>query len=131
MAIGSLVSLSIFFSFGVISVLIPSGFFIRMTPVHFYDYILLVLTAALSGAFAGLWYYSKKSSRKCSSAATGGALGGFFAFGCAICNKLLVLVLGLALTTNYFMPFQPILGILSIILLSYAVYMQSKTVFRK
>ena len=99
-----------------------------MTPVYWYDYVFLVLTSILSGAYIGLWYYNKNNQKninsKCDYAATGGAVGGFFSFGCAICNKLLIWILGLSGVIAYFMPFQPILGVISVILLSYTVYLQ-------
>ncbi len=124
--LGSVSALVIFAAFGIITVLLPNGIFIRMSPVYFYDYIFLVLTALLSGAYIGLWYYTKKTQTKCNYAATGGAVGGFLSFGCAICNKILILLLGVTGVVTYFMPLQPVLGIISLILLSYAVYMQSK-----
>lgn len=126
--IGSVIALLIFLVFGIVTVLIKNKFFIRMTPVYWYDYVFLVLTALLLGAYAGLFYYNKhssiSSSNKCNYTAAGGAVGGFFSFGCAICNKLLVFLLGLSGVIAYFMPLQPILGVISIVMLSYAVYMQ-------
>ncbi len=124
--VGAAAASSIFAAFGTVTVLIQNSFFIRMTPVYFYDYIFLVLTSVLSGAYIGLWYYTKKSVQKCNYAATGGALGGLFSFGCAICNKLLILLLGITGVVTYFMPLQPILGVISVVLLAYAVYSQSK-----
>lgn len=124
--VGSISALAIFAAFGIITVLLPNDTFIRMTPVYFYDYIFLILTSVLSGTYIGLWYYTKKAQAKCNYAATGGVMGGFFSFGCAICNKLLILLLGLSGVAAYFMPIQPVLGVISLILLSYAVYMQSK-----
>ena len=98
--IGILAALIIFFVFGIITVLIKNPFFVRMTPVYWYDYVFLVLTAVLSGAYIGLWHYNKTNQKninsKCDYAATGGAVGGFFSFGCAICNKLLIWILGLS-----------------------------------
>ena len=133
-AIGILVALIVFIIFGVINVLIKNKFFIRMTPVHWYDYLFLTLTAVLSGAYTGLWYYNKKSNKsisdKCNYAAAGGVVGGLFSFGCAICNKLLIFLLGLSGVMTYFMPLQPILGIASISVLGYAVYIQSKNLFK-
>lgn len=124
--IGGAAALAIFAAFGIITVILPNGIFIRMTPVYFYDYIFLVLTSVLSGAYIGLWHYTKRTQTKCNYTATGGAVGGFFSFGCAICNKLLVLLLGITGVVAYVMPLQPILGVISILLLAYAVYVQSK-----
>ena len=130
--IGILVALIIFFVFGIATVLIKNPFFIRMTPVYWYDYVFLVLTSILSGAYIGLWHYNKNNQKninsKCNYAADGGAVGGFFSFVCAICNKLLIWILGLSGVIAYFMPFQPILGVISVILLSYTVYLQWKMI---
>ena len=41
-ALGVLIGLSIFFIFGIVTVLIKNPFFIRMTPVYWYDYVFLV-----------------------------------------------------------------------------------------
>ena len=125
--IGSLATLAIFAAFGTVTVLLPNELFIRMTPVYAYDYIFLVLTSLLSGAYIGLWYYNKKAQTKCNYAAAGGAAGVFLSFGCAICNKLLILLLGVKGVAAYFMPLQPALGVASVALLAYAVYTQSKT----
>ena len=126
--IGILEALFIFTVFGIITVLIKNPFFSRMTPTHWYDYLFLTLTAVLSGAYTGLWYYNKKRNKsisdKCNYTAAGGVIGGLFSFGCAICNKLLVFLLGLSGVMIYFMPLQPILGVISIAILSYAVYIQ-------
>ena len=131
--IGILAALIIFFVFGIATVLIKNTFFTRMTPVYWYDYVFLVLTSILSGAYIGLWHYNKNNQKninsKCNYAATGGAVGGFFSFGCAICNKLLIWVLGLSGVIAYFMPIQPILGVISVALLSYTVYLQLRINF--
>ena len=132
--IGILMTLIIFFIFGIVTVLIKNPFFARMTPVYWYDYTFLVLTAFLSGAYIGLWHYNKNNQKninsKCNYAATGGAVGGFFSFGCAICNKLLIWILGLSIVMNYFMPIQPILGVISAALLGYAIYIQAKILLK-
>lgn len=126
--IGSLITLLVFLVFGIVTVLIKNPYFIRMTPVHWYDYAFLILTALLTGIYASLYYYNKSNkefiNKKCNYTAAGGVIGGLFSFGCAICNKLLVFLLGLSGVIAYFMPFQPILGVISIAVLSYAIYMQ-------
>ena len=57
-------------------------------------------------------------------AKTGGAGGllSFFAVGCPVCNKIVLLALGTAGARQWFEPFQPILAILSLALLSYALW---------
>ncbi len=124
MVVGTVIGLAIFVFLGIITVLIPNSLFVRMTPVYFYDYIFFVLTSILSGVYVALWHYSRNTNSKRSCMTVGGIVAGFFSFGCAICNKLLILVLGLTTITTYFMPIQPILGVFGLILLSYAIYTQ-------
>jgi len=127
--IGSIVAFLIFLAFGTVTVLIKNPFFIRMTPIHWYDYLFLILTSTLSGAYIGLWYYAKNNKNlnsKYDYVAGSGAVGGFFSFSCAICNKLLIWLIGLSGVVAYFMPFQPVLGVISVSLLAYAVYVQTK-----
>jgi hypothetical protein len=127
--IGSLAALILFVVLGMVSVLIKNPFFVRMTPIHFYDYLFLILTSMLSGAYIGLWHYAKNRENvnsKCDYAAGSGAIGGFFSFSCAICNKLLIWLIGLSGVVAYFMPIQPLLGVISVGLLAYALYVQIK-----
>ncbi len=44
-----------------------------------------------------------------------------FAVGCPVCNKLVVLALGMSGATAYFAPVQPLLGFLSVGLFGYAL----------
>ena len=127
-----IISLSVLFSilflviFGTLTVLIPNTFFTRMTPIHYYDYIFLILTSLLAGIFVALWRYSKHVGVKSASCTLGGTVGGVFSFGCAICNKLLLFLLGLSGVMTYFMPIQPYLGVVSVSLLGLTVYRQTK-----
>ena len=130
-----IVALILFFIFGIVTVLIKNPLFARMTPVYWYDYVFLVLTASLAGAYIGLWHYNKNNQKninsKCNYVAAGGSVGGFFSFGCAICNKLLIWILGLSGVIAYFMPIQHILGVISGMLLGYAVYLQLRVLSTK
>ncbi len=122
--VGSVAAVAITVVFGVLTVLIPNTFFTRMTPIHFYDYIFLGLTSILAGTSLGLWHYSRTINTACTSATLGGSVGGVLSFGCAICNKLLLLLLGVSGVMTYFMPIQPYLGVVSVGLLSAGVYGQ-------
>ena len=50
----------------------------------------------------------------------GGALS-FFAVGCPVCNKLVVLALGTTGAREWFAPVQPVLAVVSIVLLAVAL----------
>ena len=123
---------SIFFIvFGVVTVLIPNKFFARMASVTALDYIFLVLTSLFLGTYLSLHRYKKKHEGKvCGVAAASGGIGGFLGFGCAICNKLLVLLLGAVGVLTYIEPYRPFIGMAGISLMGFAVYKKSLGVLR-
>ena len=53
-------------------------------------------------------------------AGAGGVMS-FFAAGCPVCNKLVVLAIGTTGAVDYFRPLQPMLGAASIVLLAIAL----------
>jgi len=121
--IGIIVSIAAFSFFGIITAMIKNAFFIRMTPVNFWDWVILAITSVLIGVYVGLYYYKKKQqSTKAVCAATSGGILGFLTFGCAICNKILIAILGFVGVTTYFMPIQPYFGLVSVGLLGYGIY---------
>lgn len=51
----------------------------------------------------------------------GGALLSVLAVGCPVCNKLVVLLLGVSGALSWFAPAQPLLAVLSVILLAFGL----------
>ena len=45
----------------------------------------------------------------------------FFAVGCPVCNKLVLLALGASGAMTYFEPVQPVLSLLAVVLLAWAL----------
>lgn len=128
LALGS--SMVAFIFFGVPTAVLPNPYFTRMTPVSVFDWTVLFVTSILLGVYVGMYYHKKSNassntsgdSTKATCSATGGAFLGPLSYGCAICNKLLVLLLGLVGVTTYFIPLQPYLGVLSIGFLLYGIF---------
>src|SRR5260370_22840212 len=60
--------------------------------------------------------------------AFGGALLSFFSVGCPICNKVVVLLLGLGGAMTIFNPLRPLLGLASIVLLSVTLFLRVRVV---
>lgn len=106
---------------GIVAALIPNKFFTRMTPVTWYEYLIWILTSVLLGAYIALYHYTKSTSRSCNYKASGGGIAGFLTFGCSICNKVLVFLLGVSGVLAYFEPIRPFLGIVGVTLLATAV----------
>jgi len=126
----SLYSILFFVLFGTVTILIPNKFFARMTPVTALDYVFLIFTSLLLGTYVSFHQYQKKyGSKKCGIAATSGGVFGFLGFGCAVCNKILVLLLGFAGVLMYIEPYRPQIGLVGVGLLGYAVYSKGKSIF--
>ena len=109
---------------GVPTDLIDTSLFVRMTPPEWWNYPSWVVGAALVGLLATTYVADPRPNR--ADASHGGkVLGGGlllgFAVGCPMCNKLVVLALGASGALTYFAPVQPVLALLTLVLLLYAL----------
>ncbi|MBI2558525.1 hypothetical protein HYW20_04335 [Candidatus Woesearchaeota archaeon] len=113
---------------GAVASIIKNPFFTRMTPVGWLEMSSLLITSLLIGAYIGLLYYGKASGKDkaCNASAATGGVFGFLTFGCPICNRILVFLLGITGVLTYFEPLRPSLGILSVGLLSFAIFKKSQ-----
>ena len=106
---------------GVPTGIVETSFYSRMTPVIWWDYPVWAASAVLVGLTAAT--YVRVSDRGGDQAADrsrrtlGATLLSTFAVGCPICNKLVVGVIGVSGALTYWAPLQPVLGVLSIVLL--------------
>lgn len=101
--------------------MIDTGLFTRMTPVRWWEYPVLVLTALLTT----MWAASPRQS--CSEGSPGGArIAGStvlsaLAIGCPVCNKLVVAALGVSGALGAWAPIQPFVAVGSLVMVSLAV----------
>lgn len=123
-AFGALVT---FFALGLPAAVVASPWFGRATEPEWWSGPVLGLTAVLCGLLLAT-YVSRGRSEPLPSSATGahrvagfGAAIGFFAIGCPVCNKLVVLALGMTGALNWFQPVQPLLAIASVALVGWAL----------
>ena len=88
-----------FLLLGTITALWNNSFFIRMTEVNGWDYIILSFESLLIGLFFGI------QAPHCATkkAGIGGVLG-FVGFGCSFSNKILLLLFGSSFLLSYFEP---------------------------
>jgi len=125
-AIGATVLIAL--AIGLPTDVIPNPVFGRPVPVTWWSYPTLIVTAALGGLLAAT-YVSDRAETPGSlddmDAPTrrGGIAGllSFFAVGCPVCNKLVIVALGTTGARQWFEPIQPALAVASIALLAWAV----------
>ena len=109
---------------------IPNPVFGRQgTPVEPWAIPVLAMTAVLSGLLFATYFQlgdtvetgdSGDLDRPGRFGSVGGLLS-FFAVGCPICNKLVVIALGTSGAVTWFAPVQPYLGIVALGLLVWAL----------
>ena len=104
--------------------LIPNPVFGRTIPPTTWSYPVLAVTAVLSGLLIATYVRGPLPPVERDAASTRGMIGGavsFFAVGCPVCNKLVLLALGTTGAVRWFEPIQPVLAVASILLLGYAL----------
>ncbi len=115
---------------GVPTDVIPNPVFGRQgTPVEPWAVPVLVVTAVLSGLLVATYVRPGSTVPSGQDEALdrpgrfGGAAGllSFFAVGCPICNKLVVIALGTSGALTWFAPLQPYLGLAALGLLVWAL----------
>jgi hypothetical protein len=109
---------------GVPTVLIPNPWFGREIPVTWWAWPVLVVTAILAGLTMATYVRSALTPQRRDRLGRTGAIGGalsFFAVGCPVCNKLVLLTLGTSGALTYFEPMQPVIAVVSIAMLAVAL----------
>ena len=104
---------------------IPNPVFGRPVPVTWWSYPTLVVTALLGGLLLATYLRTGNAEpapldRPGRLASVGGLLS-FFAVGCPVCNKLVLVALGTSGAMNVFAPVQPLLAIASIVVMAIAL----------
>ncbi len=102
--------------------LIPTPVFGREIPPTAWSYWALGASAVLSGLVAATYVAAPDEARLERDGRLGmaGAVATFFAVGCPVCNKLVLLALGYTGAIQFFEPVQPYLAGVAIALLGWA-----------
>ena len=111
---------------GVVTAIIENPLFVRMTPVRAQDYAIWLSSGVLMGLVTGT-FVGRTPVRHGGKAISGGLLS-LLAVGCPICNKLVVLLLGMSGALTVFGPAQLYLGALSIVLLAWTFRLRVRAV---
>ena len=112
--------------------LIDTPWFSREIPPTWWAWPSLVISSVLGGLITATYVRpasevapSDQSSSSAERATTRGSYAAgmltFFAVGCPVCNKLVLLALGAAGAVTWFEPFQPFLQLLAVGLLTWAL----------
>ena len=113
---------------GVVTAIVDSPLFVRMTPVRAQDYAIWLASGLLMGLITGT-FVGPAPVRHEGKAFSGGLLS-VLAVGCPICNKLVVFLLGASGALTIFGPAQLYLGALSVALLAWTFRLRARAVAR-
>ena len=105
--------------------LIDTPLFSRQVPPTVWAWPVLVVSAGLAGLVTATYVaYPDGAAPRRSEGRLGlaGGLVTFFAVGCPVCNKIVLLALGTTGALQFFEPIQPYLAGASILLLGWALY---------
>lgn len=105
--------------------LIDTPLFSREVPPTAWAQPVLIVTAVLAGLLIAT-YVADDSQRDGPGGKSGlaGGIVSFFAVGCPVCNKLVLITLGTSGAMQYFEPVQPLLAGASIALVAWALWIR-------
>ncbi|GAA1909202.1 hypothetical protein GCM10009716_18940 [Streptomyces sodiiphilus] len=125
---------------GVPTAVVPSPLFDRMTPVEWWNIPVLAATSLLAGVLLASYVRitadpadpaagpaagssgeaGDDDARRSVRLGGAGGLLAFFAVGCPVCNKLIVLALGTSGALTLWAPVQPVVALASLALIGWA-----------
>ncbi len=117
---------------GVPTDLIDTPLFSREIPPTWWAWPSLAASAALSGLLAATYVGPSAGVAATDDPANGrrGLAAGvltYLAVGCPVCNKLALVALGASGAVTWFAPFQPLLQVVALALLTWAVVLRLRT----
>ncbi len=102
--------------------LIANPWFHRMMPTEWWNHPVWLASSVLSGLLVATYVRDGRATEDRPSARGGvGGVLAFFAVGCPVCNKLVVVALGTSGAMNWFAPVQPFLAVAALLLLAAAL----------
>jgi hypothetical protein len=107
---------------------IPNPIFGRDIEVTWWSFPVVIISGILGGLLIAT-YVREPGNEEIDTAAKIGTAGGllaFFAVGCPVCNKLVLLALGTSGAISWFAPIQPFLAIASVVVMAWALHIRLK-----
>jgi ABC-type Fe3+-siderophore transport system permease subunit len=124
--VGAAVGASTYLLIALPTAVIKNPIFGREIAVTEWSVMVIVVTSVLTGLLTATYVkndYSDENPRQM-KIGSAGALLSFFAVGCPVCNKLVLIALGYSGAIQYFAPIQPYLALIGIALLMYSLRMR-------
>lgn len=122
-AVAAAATVAIAVLMGVATVLIPNSLFTRDIPPVWWNYPVWLLTSLLAGLLLATYVRTDdQTERRSGRFGVGGALLGWFAVGCPVCNKIALIALGYTGALTWFAPLQPILALGALLLTGLGLY---------
>jgi hypothetical protein len=105
---------------------IPNPIFGREIEPTWWSYPTVIVAGVLGGLLVGTYVRVPGSEQvdKAMKLGTAGGIVTFFAVGCPVCNKLVLLALGTSGAMSWFAPVQPFLALGSLVLMGWALRMR-------
>ena len=128
-AVGALAAFVVAVLIGVPTGIIETPWYHRMTPVLWWNYPVWTMSSLLTGALAATYVRNPAIPVPVNQGGKTfmGSMLSLFAVGCPICNKLVVMAVGVSGALNWFAPLQPLLAGGSLVLLGYALWARRRT----
>lgn len=122
-AVGVISAIAVALVIGIPTGIIETLWYTRMTPVLWWNYPVWVTSSALTGALIATYVRQPATMGRSTQGGKTfvGSMLSLFAVGCPICNKLVVMALGVSGALTWFAPAQPFLAAGSLGLLAYAL----------
>lgn len=123
-AVGAILAVAVALVIGIPTGIVETPWYTRMTPVLWWNYPVWAVSSVLTGALIAT--YVRQPAAMAQSSQGGktvvvGSMLSLFAVGCPICNKLVVMALGVSGALTWFSPAQPFLAVGSLGLLAHAL----------
>lgn len=118
----ALSAISIVAFVGLSTAMIPNPVFGREVATTWWAWPVLFITAALGGLLTATYVRDPNAPAPTRRFGIAGGLLSYFAVGCPVCNKIVLLALGYTGALQWFAPVQPLLGIGGVALLGYALW---------
>lgn len=135
--VAALTAVGTFLLLGLSTAVIPNPVFGRSIPPTSWALGVLVATSVLSGLLTASYIRQPSGSTAVSNSgdrpARGGIIGGalaYFAIGCPVCNKLVLLALGATGAVQFFAPIQPYMAAAGMLLLAGALVIRLRGAMR-